>query len=107
MSPRRVLLDENLAVRLRRWLPGIDATTVTFLGWNGTRNGELVRRAKAKGFAVLVTADRDLALTPRSWAPLACVYVTSNEPERLKAAAERIADACRAVLPGQVLTVQV
>lgn len=108
MSRRRVLLDENVPVQLRLWLPpGIDAVTVGFLGWKGTLNGELVRRAQAAGFAVLITADRRLALTPRSWAPLACVYITPNKFERLKAGAERIADACRAVLPGQVLTVQV
>ena len=103
---RRVLLDENLAVQLRLWLPSVEATTVQFMGWKGIRNGELVRRAQAEGFAVLVTADRVLALAPRSWAPLGCVLVTSNRTARVRAAAPRIEAACRVVLPGQVLTVE-
>lgn len=103
---RRVLLDENLAVQLRLWLPSVEAITVQFMGWKGMRNGELVRRAQAEGFAVLVTADRVLALAPRSWAPLGCVLVTSNRTARVRAAALRIEAACRAVLPGQVLTVE-
>jgi predicted nuclease of predicted toxin-antitoxin system len=70
---RRVLLDENLPLRLRRWLPGVEAVTVEFMGWKGVRNGELVRRAQAADFAVLVTADRALAASPRAWSPLGCV----------------------------------
>ena len=107
MSRRRVLLDENLPVRLRLWLPDIDATTVEFMGWKGVRNGELVRLAQAGGFAALVTADRALALGLRSWVPSACVHVTSNRAVRLQAAATQIERACRAVLRGQVVTVQI
>jgi predicted nuclease of predicted toxin-antitoxin system len=107
MNRRRVLLDENLPVRLRQWLTDVEATTVEFMGWKGARNGELVRLARAELFAALVTADRALALGPRSWAPLGCVHVTSNGAARLQAAAPRIGEACRTVLPGQVVTVRV
>jgi predicted nuclease of predicted toxin-antitoxin system len=104
---RRILLDENLPVRLRHWMPGIQATTVEFMGWKGMRNGQLVHLARAEQFAALVTADRALALAPRSWAPLACVHVTSNNAARLQTAASRVEDACKTVLPGQVITVSV
>jgi predicted nuclease of predicted toxin-antitoxin system len=104
---RRILLDENLPVRLRHWMPGIEAATVAFLGWKGMRNGQLVHLARAERFDALVTADRALALAPRSWAPLACVHVTSNNTARLQAAASRIEDACKTVLSGQVITVSV
>ena len=107
MSKRRVLLDENLDVRLRLWLPGVEAASAEFMGWKGVRNGELVRRARAEGFEVLVTADRPLARQPRAWAPLGCVFVTSNRAPRLRTAASAIDDACRAVLPGQVVRVRV
>ena len=61
----------------------------------------------AERFEVLVTADRLLARTPRSWTPLACVFLTSNWTRRVRASADRIEAACLAVLPGQMLTVQV
>lgn len=103
---RRVLLDENLAVQLRLWLPGVEAISAEFMGWKSVRNGSLVRRAKESGFDVLVTADRGLAMAPRSWAPLACVFVTSNKLARLRAAAAEIEAACRAVVLGQVVVVR-
>ena len=48
MIRRRVLLDENLPVRLRLWLPGVEATTVEL--WVGKAHGtetwsDLLKRA--------------------------------------------------------------
>jgi len=34
-----------------------DVSTVTYLRWNGLRNGELLRKAAADGFDVLITLD--------------------------------------------------
>jgi predicted nuclease of predicted toxin-antitoxin system len=101
VNRRRVLLDENLAVRLRLWLPGVNAVTVEFMGWKSVRNGELVRRTRAEGFDVFVTADKALARAPRAWAPLGCVLVTSNLTARVRAAAGEIEAACRAVSRGR------
>ncbi len=56
----RVLLDECLPRRLRRALPGHEVRTVQELGWAGTKNGALLRRAEAEGFEVFVTVDRNL-----------------------------------------------
>lgn len=42
----RVLLDENLPHQLRSiLLGGIEAVTVSYLGWKGIENGELLRIA--------------------------------------------------------------
>lgn len=100
-----MLVDENLAIRLRLWLPSVEAVTVEHMGWKGMRNGELTRRAKAASFDVIVTADRELALTPRLWAPLGCVLVNATDAARLRRAADRIDQACRTVLPGQLIYV--
>jgi predicted nuclease of predicted toxin-antitoxin system len=105
MSRRRVLLDENLPARLRRSLPSVEAVSAEFMGWKGVRNGELVRRALAERFEVLVTADRALAWRPRAWAPLGCVFVTPNDFASLRAVAAEIEAACLDVVPGQVVTV--
>ena len=88
-------------------MPRVDAVSVEFMGWKAVKNGELLRRAVTEGFEVLVTADRALARQPRSWAPLGCVFLTSNLTVRVRAAADRIEAACLAVLPGQVLKIPV
>lgn len=56
----KVLLDENLAHRLRKNLGTHEVYTVTFRGWAGLRNGELLRTAEENGIEVFVTGDRTL-----------------------------------------------
>ena len=56
----RVLLDEDVDVRLRlRFSPEFEVETVTYRGWKGKKNGELLRAA-AEHFEVFVTVDRNL-----------------------------------------------
>lgn len=55
----RVLLDENLPRTLAAELPGHDVSTVQSMGWSGTRNGELLRRASGR-FDALLTMDKGL-----------------------------------------------
>lgn len=55
----RVLLDENLPHDLARALIGHDVVTVQGLGWAGTLNGDLLRRASGI-VEVFVTMDRKL-----------------------------------------------
>lgn len=55
----RILLDENLPRGLKHELPDHEIATVPEMGWSGTRDSELLRRA-AGHFDVLVTADRNL-----------------------------------------------
>ena len=86
----------------------MDAASVEFMGWKAVKNGELLRRAMAERFEVLVTADRLLAATP----PLldaACLRLSHLESDAsgFAASADRIEAACLAVLPGEVLAVQV
>jgi hypothetical protein len=55
----RVLLDECVPRKLRRDLPGHDTRTVAEMGWSGTKNGPLLRRA-AREFDVFVTVDQGI-----------------------------------------------
>ena len=48
--------DESLLRQLAAELTGHQVATVQSLGWSSMRNGELLRRAAAEGFAVFVTA---------------------------------------------------
>ena len=56
----RVLLDENVDRRLRRFFDSaFDVVTVTEQGWSGKKNGDLLRAADQE-FDVLVTMDRNM-----------------------------------------------
>jgi predicted nuclease of predicted toxin-antitoxin system len=59
----RVLLDEDLPIRLRHHFgERVQVETVEFRGWKGLENGKLLDAIAAAGdIDVLVTADRRLA----------------------------------------------
>jgi len=56
----KVLLDENLDHALRKLLGPHEVFTVTFMGWTGLQNGELLRAAEESGMDVLLTGDQTL-----------------------------------------------
>lgn len=57
----RVLLDEDLDVRLRQHFgEGAEVVTVQYRGWKGRKNGELLRAA-VEEFDVFVTGDDNLS----------------------------------------------
>jgi len=55
----RVLLDENLPVRLAAFLTGHAVATVKDMRWLGTKNGKLIALAES-GFDVLLTLDKGM-----------------------------------------------
>lgn len=58
---KKILLDENVDHRLAALLPSVlEARSVRSEGLTGVSNGELLRRASAAGFDVLVTTDRNM-----------------------------------------------
>jgi predicted nuclease of predicted toxin-antitoxin system len=60
----RVLLDECLPRKLKRFLPGHEVWTVSERGWSGKRNGDLLGLAQAE-FDALLTVDRNLRFQQR------------------------------------------
>ena len=56
----RVLLDENLDHRLRKSLGTHEVFTASYKGWDGLKNGELLRTAEDNGIEVLITGDQSL-----------------------------------------------
>jgi predicted nuclease of predicted toxin-antitoxin system len=58
----KVLLDENLAHRLRKNLGTHEVFTVRHKGWAGLKNGELLRTAEREGIEVFLTGDPDAHL---------------------------------------------
>jgi predicted nuclease of predicted toxin-antitoxin system len=55
----RLLLDESVPRRLRRFLPGHTVRTVVEMGWGGIGNGELLALS-ANEFDALITVDKNL-----------------------------------------------
>jgi predicted nuclease of predicted toxin-antitoxin system len=56
----KLLLDENLPKRLKQDFPDHDICTVREMGWNGTKNGELMKLMLANDFHALLTFDKNL-----------------------------------------------
>lgn len=56
----KLLLDENMPHRLRPLLVGHDCATVTYMGWSGKRNGELLTLAAANEFEAILTNDTNI-----------------------------------------------
>jgi len=78
----KLLLDENLPHRLRPLIAGHDVRTVTYMGWNGVENGELLARAAADGFDAVITKDNGMPYE-QNLATLPCTIIVieakSNE----------------------------
>lgn len=58
---RRILFDHCVPKPLRRHLPAFEIRTCFEEGWSTVRNGELLIKAEAAGFNILVTADQNLS----------------------------------------------
>ena len=58
---KKVLLDENLPVKLKYRLQDIcEIYTVTNKGWNALENGDLINAMQKDGFDYLLTSDKNL-----------------------------------------------
>ena len=55
----KVLLDEDIPIRLRHYFQTAEVETVEYRGWKGLKNGALLRAAQ-EHFDVLVTTDNNL-----------------------------------------------
>jgi hypothetical protein len=58
---KKVLLDENLPVKLKYRLQDVcEIYTVNDKGWNALENGELITTIQQDGFDYLLTSDKHL-----------------------------------------------
>ncbi len=100
----RLLLDECVDRRLARDIAGHDVATVVELGWSGTRNGALLRRAHGQ-CDVFVTVDRNLAFQqPITGLPFAVVVLRarSNRLADLRPLVPLLLAAIPTLAPGEV-----
>jgi len=56
----KVLFDENIPRRLRRFLTAYEVRTAAEQGWSSLENGSLLQAAEAAGFLAMITADQGI-----------------------------------------------
>lgn len=56
----KLLLDENLPLKLKEDFMEFEVSTVRDQGWRGKKNGELLQLMIENGFDVLLTFDKNL-----------------------------------------------
>ena len=104
----RVLLDENVDRRLKRsFNPEHEVVTVREQGWNGKKNGELLRLTEAE-FDVLVTLDTNIRYQQKLSAfDLAVILVTgvSNKLSAITPAMPEVNRLLPAVQPGRLYVI--
>lgn len=103
----RVLLDECLPKRLKRFLIGHQVSTVPEAGWAGKKNGELVGLASGK-FEAFITIDRNLVYQQNlSSVPFGVVVLSAriNRMGDLEPLVPRILEALESLSPGQLVRV--
>ena len=75
----KILLDESVPHIVQTRLSHLTIRTVQDMGWTGTKNGELLRRAEAE-FDVFVTADQQLRYQQNlSGRKLAIIVIPTNQ----------------------------
>jgi predicted nuclease of predicted toxin-antitoxin system len=103
----RVLLDESVPVQVRRALPDHSVSTTVEMGWRGISNGELLNRAEAEGFELVIVADKNLRhqrnLTKRS---IAILELWTNHRPTLEQHFVRIRDRVQSATSGQYIVLE-
>jgi hypothetical protein len=97
----RLLLDESVPSRLRRFLPNHDVKTVVDMGWGGIKNGKLLALA-ATGFDAFPTVDKNLPFQQNlATLPVAVVVLDaySNELAALLPLVQQIEQALSSLQP--------
>ena len=102
----RILLDEMLPVGVADLLPDHQVTTAKAAGYAGLSNGELIRRAVADGFEILLTADRNLPAQQNiGVAKIAVVLVPGNRVAEIARRQAALRSAITTVRAGTVVRV--
>lgn len=102
----RILLDEMLPVGVIRLLPAHEVHTAQYAGFKGLSNGELLRRASAAGYEVLLTADRNLPAQQHVPAVgIAVVLVRGSTLRQVMDQNEALSAALAVAEPGTVVRV--
>ena len=90
---------------LRRALADHDITTVQYRGWDGIKNGELLKLVAAE-FDVFVTSDKNLRYQQDLAAlGIAVIILPTNQVPAVRALLPRIDEVLRSVERGELIEI--
>ena len=97
----RILLDECVPWPMHRLLTKHSCANVQAKGWAGTKNGELLRLAETD-FELFITSDQNIRYQQNlAGRKIAVLELSTNDIERIEAAASLIQDAVDKIQPEQ------
>jgi hypothetical protein len=103
-----VLFDHSTPAPLRHYLKDHTVTEAIDRGWDRLTNGDLLNECEAAGFAVLVTADKNIRyqqnLTGRK---IAIVVLGTPQWPLVRLYVERVVLAVNAATPGSYVEVKI
>lgn len=100
----RILLDESVPVQVRNALDAHHVSTAVEMGCGGLSNGELLNRAEADGFELLIVADKNFQHQQNlKGRPIAVLELWTNHRPTLEKQFERIRLAAESTAPGRLL----
>ena len=56
----KILLDECVTKKLKRYLSDFEVRTVVEMGWSGYRNGKLLNTAVLEHFDIVLSIDKNM-----------------------------------------------
>ncbi len=105
----RVLLDENLPHILRRLFEdSVEVITVSYMGWQGKTNGELLHMAIADEFDAFITMDGSIPYQQNLEAiQIGIILLTanSNREEDLAPLIPKVNTILKTLKKGEIVTV--
>ena len=103
----RVLLDESVPVQVRDALYDHSVSTAVEMGWRGISNGELLDRAEAQGFELVIVADKNLRHQQnlRKWR-IAILELWTNHQPTLERHFARIRERVQSAWRGQCIVLE-
>ncbi len=101
----RVLFDNNVPRRLRRYLVGHSAVTAAEMDWTRLVNGQLLGAAEEAGFEVMLTADQSIVYQQNlKGRKLALVVMDTNDWGKIRLNIAPVAEAISRARPGSYET---
>jgi hypothetical protein len=104
----RILFDHGAPSGLARSLTGHEVTEAIERGWERISNGELLTKAEAAGFELLITTDKNIRYQQNLKGRKIAIVVLGNPAWRMaRRYVERIVGAVNAATPGSYTEVEI
>ena len=104
----RVLFDQGTPAPLRRHLTGHRVETAFERGWSALRNSELLERAEADGYQLLITTDQSLRYQQDLFGRrLSVLVLLSTSWPRIQTRVDDIAAAVDRITPGECIEIPI